>query len=298
MGLPVSLGGLTVAVLGGDRRESLLVDALANSGAHVVAVGYVDLPTHRNIRSSRSLVEAVSGADAVIAPMSNTDAKGNIRAVQDPTIQLRLDESFFRSMRPGVPFFIGIAQPLIRLLAQQHGVHLIESAEVDEIATLNSIPTAEGAIQRAMEELPITIHGSYAAVVGFGRCGITLARMLHALGARTRVVARSPYQLARAFEMGLTTFTWRELPAALEACDVIFNTVPVRVLDRSILQTLPKDCLIIDIASAPGGTDFSAAETLGIRAFLELGLPGRVAPQTAGEILARCIPPMIRELCT
>ncbi len=44
----------------------------------------------------------------------------------------------------------------------------------DDVAILNSIPTAEGIIQRAMELSDITIHGSQALVLGMGRCGITL----------------------------------------------------------------------------------------------------------------------------
>lgn len=284
-------------VIGGDQRECILIDALAGCGAKVVAVGHTHLPDHPNIRMSSSLLSVVRAADAVIAPMSNTDAQGNIKAVPDQNLKLSLDRSFFSHMKRDAPLFIGIAQPVIRSLSQEFGIRVVEMAEVDEIATLNSIPTAEGAIQRAMEELPITIHGSSAAVIGFGRCAITLARMLAALGAKTKVIARNPAQLARAFEMGLEALHWDELTTVLPTCDVIFNTVPTRVIDRSMLEQLDRECVIIDIASAPGGIDFEAARELKVRAFLELGLPGRVAPKTAGAILARSIPPIIRDMC-
>lgn len=61
---------------------------------------------------------------------------------------------------------------------------MVETLDMDEMAILNSVPTAEGAIMMAMQELPITIHGSTAVVVGLGRTGFTLARALLALGAR------------------------------------------------------------------------------------------------------------------
>lgn len=297
--MPVDLRGLTVAVLGGDQRERILIDALLHCGARVVAVGYGELPDHPNLTLSRSPCEAVAQVHAVIAPMSNTDAQGRIKAVPDPSQTIRLDGDLFQCMRRGTPLLIGVAQPVVRSLAEAHGIRLIETAEVDEIATLNSIPTAEGAIQRAMEELPITIHGSHATVIGFGRCGMTLGRMLAALGAKTRVVARNPAQLARAWEMGLEGVGWEALAEAVAASDVVFNTVPAPVLSRAVLEKVPPDrTVIIDIASAPGGTDFEAAKALGIKAYLELGLPGRVAPKTAGEILARCVPALIRDLCT
>lgn len=296
--MSVNLEGLTVVVAGGDRRDEILMTALAQTGAQVVAVGYSRVPEGLDIRIERSLTVAVATADAVIAPMSSTDTAGKIKAVPDPTVELVLDRPLFSKMRRDTPLLIGIAQPIIRSLSQEFGIRVIELAEVDEIATLNSIPTAEGALQRAMEELPVTIHGTRTAVLGFGRCGITLARMLQALGAQTYVVARNAAQLARAYEMGTHAVPWVELASLLPTCGLIFNTVPARVLDRTLLEKLDPETVIIDIASAPGGTDFAAAQALGIKAFLELGLPGRVAPKTAGQILAQCVPPLLYELCT
>ena len=58
------------------------------------------------------------------------------------------------------------------------------------------------------------------------------------------------------------------------------------VLDKSILERADPDCLIIDLASKPGGVDFSAAAKLGIKVIWALGLPGKTAPVTSGEIIA------------
>jgi len=77
------------------------------------------------------------------------------------------------------------------------GIQLIETANLDELAILNSIPSAEGAIQMAMDATKITIHGSASFVLGLGRFGTTLARMLHGIGAQVTGVARKPSDLAR-----------------------------------------------------------------------------------------------------
>lgn len=296
MRMTVDLTDRRVALLGGDTREVVLAYALADAGANVVTCGFRRSFDHPRICRVSGVIEAVTGAAGIIAPMTNTDENGRIKAVEDPDATLMLDEAAFRAMEPGTPLFIGVAKPVIRHLAQRYKIRLIQSSEVDSIAILNSIPTAEGAIQLAMERLPVTIHQSAAAVIGFGRCGITLARMLHALGADTLVLARRAAQQARAEEMGLKTAPWSDLPAALSDREVIFNTVPALVLNRSVLQQLRRDCVIIDIASEPGGVDFAAADQLGIKAYLELGLPGRVAPLTAGRILARTIPAMLAEV--
>src|SRR5690606_27184761 len=117
------------------------------------------------------------------------------------------------------------------------------------------------------------------------------------IGAKVRVVARDRAQLARAFEMGLETGSLSELKALVRDATVVFNTVPAPVLGREELAAMPRSAIVVDIASAPGGTDFAAAAELGIKAFLELGIPGKVAPRTAGEILARVVPEMILEAC-
>jgi len=137
--------------------------------------------------------------------------------------------------------------------------------------------------------LPITIHGCTAYVLGFGRTGATLARLLGAMGAKTRVAARRKESLARIAEMTLTPIPFDQLSKSLREADAIFNTVPSMVLTGEILENVSPEAVIIDLASAPGGTDFQAADRLGIKAVLAPGLPGRVAPKTAGRILARTI---------
>lgn len=289
------LDGVRVAVLGGDQREVILVSALLERGAHVTVAGYPPLPGLAKARRAANVVEAVEGADAVIAPMSNTDEQGQIKARLDPTVQLVLDDAAFRAIGPGKTLYIGVAKPIVASLASRYRVRVVETAEVDEIAILNSIPTAEGAIQRAMEELPVTLHGTRVVVVGFGRCGVTLARMLGGIGARVRVVARDAAQRARAYEMGLDAVSLERLAQSVADARAVFNTVPALLITRDVLERMRQGVVVIDVAQAPGGVDFEAAKELGIKAFLDLGIPGKVAPETAGEILARVIPELIHD---
>ena len=67
--------------------------------------------------------------------------------------------------------------------------------------------------------------------------------------------------------------------------DVIFNTVPAPVLGEEELRHVRLQCVLIDLSSAPYGIDRDAAEALGLKAFLESGLPGRYCPLSAAETL-------------
>ncbi len=292
----VDLDGVSVAVIGGDQRELELIRHLAEGRAGVKALGFPPIPDCPGVTAASDLDEALAEVDAVIAPMSNTDHQGRVKEVLDPSVSIVLNDAAFRRLRRGTPLFIGMAKPMIRDLAERYGILLVETAEMDDIAILNSIPTAEGAVQLALERLPITLHGAKAVLTGFGRCGLTLGRLLHALGSDVVVVARSSSQLSRAEEMGLKTAHVSHLKQMVAEADVVFNTVPALLLTRAVLAEMRRDTLIIDIASAPGGTDFAAAKELGIEAVLALGLPGKVAPKSAGLILARCIPRMIQDL--
>ncbi|MBC7106483.1 MAG: dipicolinate synthase subunit DpsA [Firmicutes bacterium] len=278
------LTGMTVAVLGGDTREMYLAAELAHMGASVRAAG-LPLPAAPRVVVCEDVSSAVQGAQAVVLPVPGVNDKGQIYATRG-TLPLYLTEENLGRVPPGTPVFVGAARPVLRELTRRLDLVLVELMDLDHVAILNSIPTAEGAVMMAMERLPITLHGSEAFVVGFGRTGVTLGRVLHALGARTTVVARSRAQRARAVEMGLRAIDFGEFPEHIARADVIFNTVPAVVLTAELLREARPGLLIIDLASAPGGTDFAAAERLGITALLAPGLPGKVAPKTAGRLLA------------
>jgi dipicolinate synthase subunit A len=188
---------------------------------------------------------------------------------------------------------IGSARQYLKDWAEKYKFTLLETVELDQIAIPNSIPTAEGAIQIAMENSRITIHGSKSCIIGFGRVALTLARTLKALGAYVYVVARNRGQLARAAEMGCIKAGYHELPGILNEMDFVFNTVPAMILNKELLKHANPELIIIDLASQPGGTDFEAANRYGIKAILAPGLPGKVAPISAGQILADVIPDLI-----
>ena len=160
----------------------------------------------------------------------------------------------------------------------------------------NAVPTAEGAVQLAMEHLPITIHGSRVLVLGFGRVGRITAQRFGALGARVSVAARKFDQLAWAQAMGFDPQPLNHLAGWLCGYDLVVNTIPAPVLTRRELEDLKPGCLILDLASKPGGVDQRAAGELGLTVIWALALPGKVAPITAGAAIQTAIYNMLQEL--
>ena len=160
----------------------------------------------------------------------------------------------------------------------------------------NAVPTAEGAIEIAIAETPFTIHGSKSLVLGYGKIGKILSKDLYALGAQTYVEARKYADLAMIEGHGYEPLPLDNLKDHIHEFDIIFNTIPSLILDDEILTKVKKDALIIDLASKPGGIDFDAAKTYGLKVIWALSLPGKIAPVSSGAIIKDTIMNIIKEL--
>lgn len=169
--------------------------------------------------------------------------------------------------------------------------HLVVSyTEREDFCLRNAVLTAEGAVQLALEELEEALCGLPVNIIGAGRIGMALCRILSGFGARVSISSRSSRGAAKAYAAGA------ELSEPSAEHRLIFNTAPAPVLTADVLKDLDRRVLIIDLASAPGGTDFAAAESLGIKALHATGLPGKTAPVTAGEILAGTVREILEEV--
>ena len=138
--------------------------------------------------------------------------------------------------------------------------------------------------------------GSRVLVIGFGRVGRAAAQRMAALGARVTVAARRYESLAWAQAIGYGAEKTGQLAGWLCGYDLVVNTVPALVLGEAELADLKPDCLVLDLASKPGGVDLEAAARLGRNVIWALSLPGKVAPVTAGAAIKNTIYNMLHEL--
>lgn len=282
---------IKIAVIGGDRREEVLVENLAEKGYKLLVLS--DRPLKGpGLFISSDIEKVIKDADIVIAPMTSTDEEGFLKNtfVEE---RIQLNSEFFNLMKKEALFLIGFVLPDLKKLLEDKGINYIELSRLDELAILNAVPTAEAAIKIAIEETDITIADSNVLVYGLGKTGLSLAWRLKLLGANTYGVTRNKAAIARGKDLGIKMLTYDTLAEHLPEMDILFNTVPALIIDRESIALLKEDALIIDLASAPGGTDFTAAREKGIKAILAPGLPGKTAPVTAGKILAELIPDII-----
>lgn len=281
-------------VVGGDLRSIKLANLLVAQGNKVNIYGFTNADFETGIEESNDLEQAINESDVVIGPIPCSNDNETINTpFHNGKIYIN---DVFKKMSKNQLFIAGRISEKIAHMAQVYNVYVMDLLEREEMAILNAIPTAEGAIQIAMEEMPITLHGSNVLILGYGRIGKVLAKMLDGLGSNVYVEARKYSDIAWIRSYSYKPVLLNEISKYVEKMDVIFNTIPHIVLDADILKKIRKDSLVIDLASKPGGVDFEKAKELGVKTIWALSLPGKVAPVTAAEIIRDTLNNIIEEL--
>ena len=266
---------MKITVAGGDRRMKTVAELFIKNG--------FDCNTEE-IKTKSRLLSEINASDAVLLPMPcSKNGFLNSPFANDDVL---IEEVF--SAGNEKTLFLGGMIP-------KSEKNAIDYAFSEEFLIKNAVLTAEGALEIAMREMKTALHGSNLLIVGFGRIGSYLAKILKELGASTVVVARSEKSKANAEISGHKVIGTDGLASALPFADAVFNTVPSILFNENELSALKKGAFIIDLASLPGGVDFNSAEKLGVKAIHALGLPGKYAPETAGKIIFEAAMTILRE---
>ncbi len=289
------LTGTQIAVIGGDARQLEIIRKLTELDAKLSLIGFEQLDQAFTGAVKEKIDEVdFEHKDAIILPVPGTSLDGQIETIfSNEKVFLR--KEMLLETPSHCTVYSGITNSYLDSITKQANRHLVKLFERDDVAIYNSIPTVEGTIMMVIQHTEITIHSSSVAVLGLGRVGMSIARAFATLGAKVKVGARRSEHLARITEMGLTPFHLDDLHNEVKDVDICINTVPHLILTASVISRMPVHTLIIDLASKPGGTDFRYAEKRGVKALLAPGLPGIVAPKTAGQILANVLSQLIRE---
>ncbi len=282
---------MNFSIIGGDARQLYLASLLSNKGHRVRLWGFEGcegpLPCPRF-----PLKDALADADAVILPYPALTASGQINA---PLARSGITPAAILADLPrGAAVFGGRLPERFISDCAARGCECSDYSLREELTVANAVPSAEGAVQIALSELPCTLNSCRSLVIGYGRIGKLLSELLSGFGGGVTVAARKPSDLALARARGFETVCSEPLEG-LKGFRVIFNTVPYPLIDRRLIDGCDGGTVIIDLASDPGGIVPDAAVGSGVRVIRALGLPGRFSPQTAAGIILETVENMLRE---
>ncbi len=284
------------AIIGGDLRIIKLVEMLANEENEIYVYGLEkadDIKNKQNIIHCDSIKKAIQNVEIVIGPIPFSSNGITINAPfseKDITVREMMHVINAKVLIAG-----GIS-PEVYGMANDEYIEIIDIMKREELAVLNTIATAEGTIQIAIENTNKILHGSEVLILGFGRIGKVLARKLAGLSVKVTCAARKDEDLAWIEAYGHKSTNINSIGENLGQYDIIINTVPHMILNQERLQYLKEDCLLIDLASNPGGIDKKAVKDKKIKFVWALSLPGKVAPTTSAEFIKETINNIIKEI--
>ena len=238
-------------------------------------------------------LSALAQAECVVLPIPAEIKPGILFAPFCP-ISIAIAD-ILDALRPDQLLFAGKLSPAFYAEAAKRSLTPYDLLLREEFVIANAVPTAEGAVQLAMEHLPITIHRSRILITGFGKVGQCTAQRFRALGAQVSICARSAGQLALAESIDCHPIPLSQMEANQVPFDLIINTVPSPVLTAKHLAAAQAP-LLLELASPPGGFDPTAVQELGLQFISAQGLPGKVAPLTAARIIQETLYHALEEL--
>lgn len=284
------------AVVGGDLRTIKLAKILAKEGNMVYTYGLEkaeELKEIKNIIFCKKLIEAVKMVQVVIGPIPFSSDGININMpFSDGKLSIR---EFMHNLNAKI-LIAGTIAPDVYELANDEYIEIVDIMKREELAVLNTIATAEGAIEIAISNTNKILHGSNVLVLGFGRIGKVLARKLAGLSTKVTCAARKEEDLAWIKAYGHKGININQIDKNLSEFDVIINTVPQMILTAEKLGYVKQECLLIDLASNPGGIDKKVAKEKGLQLIWALALPGKVAPTTTAEFIKDTIYNILKEI--
>ena len=205
--------------------------------------------------------------DCVVLPIRGTD---------DGTVEFgngKVDISpLLKGIKSGVPVFTAHKTAYLQAL----GLNIQNPFDNEAVALANAPLTAEGVLWMLLEKTPRSLTEYTYDVLGMGKTGHSICALLLKLGLQVRRFARNGKNNV------LPLLAWEKG----DPSDVVIVTIPARVITQKIALQWNKPVTIIDIASGRAGVEPEAIDLPNITYFAAPPLPGIVAPESGGELIA------------
>lgn len=164
------------------------------------------------------------------------------------------------------------------------GIRCLDLLCIPDYTAKNASITAHCALKIAMIRMGCTFDSLPVLVIGWGRIGKCLCRLLRGLDAHVTICPHSQQDIAIARALGYAACSVDQIqPGDFR---LVFNTAPTQVFTDAQAAAF-RSCLKFDLASTPGipGNDVIDAR----------GLPGIYAPESSGALIAHTVETILKE---
>ena len=246
-----------------------------------------EIMENKTLKKCESIEEAIEESKIIIGSIPFLKSNGEMYTTfSDKIIRV---ENFTKKKYKDKLFIAGNISNSAKEKLEGSYEKVIDLMKQEELVILNTIATAEGAIDVAIQNTNTIIHGSNVLILGFGRVAKEVATKFHGLSAKVTCAARKTTDLAWIKTLGYEALNINKLGEDLKKYDIIINTVPQMIIEKENMQFMKQEVLLIDLASSPGGINIEDAKQMNLKFVWALALPGKIAPVTSAKFIKETI---------
>lgn len=161
------------------------------------------------------------------------------------------------------------------------GVRKMDLLRDEDYLAANAALTAEAAIGLLTGNCDLPFSQTRVLMLGWGRIGKCLERLLRALGFPVTVCARRKSELALASALGCSVCDADALIEDPSGFHYMINTAPYPVLPQEAMQKLDPETVCMELASKPGFLWPGVVQAK--------GLPGKYKAKASGALIAKTV---------
>lgn len=195
-----------------------------------------------------------------------------------------IDAHALSSVEDGAKVYCGRILEEAVALANSRDIALVDYSKDEGFQAINSRLTAEGTLAIIIKLSPKALQDMHILIMGFGRTGSAVARLLDRLDVTVDIATNSSLRPAYAFArkvVALNAFDFADY-------DIVINTVPSAIVSDKELMSMSENCIYIDLASKLA-INLDYAKHLGINAQIYPALPARYSPYSSALALYNVI---------
>lgn len=198
-------------------------------------------------------------------------------------------DTFITLLKPGQLVFGGQIPQWVIAQGEKNGVTFVDILKDKDVVWNNAMLTAEGLLAKIIANTDFAISGAKALIMGFGRCGINIAKKLNSLNCSITIHDHTPEHLSQASSFGYDVLDYSQISEKIKDFDIIINTVPSEILSDFHMSLINNSCVLFEIASKPYGFNKELVKKYNLSLITCPGLPGEYSPKSAGELIAKSI---------
>lgn len=165
-------------------------------------------------------------------------------------------------------------------LSNSRDITVFDYGKDERFQAVNARLTAEGTLKAIIEHSQKSIADCHVLIIGFGRTGSAIARLLNKLDVTCDIATSSSVRPAHAFAKRVIAMKSFDF----SGYDVVVNTAPAPIISDKEVMTMNKNAVYIELASVPA-INLEYAQYLGIDADIYPALPAKTCPYSAGKAM-------------